>query len=226
MTLQRKGSFIRRVKDVAVGSTLSVAILSGGVFLQSCGSNQSSDYEETKVEETVYGKGIKSYITETSPGVFRVTDELEAPDGKSMAIVRYYDGHRDTLNPSSAKALIDKQIQTNTSSIGQDNSLANALLYGGMGYMLANTMGNSYLSNFRNSTVITQPTGKKDSTQYRRRGSTRSAARYYASGSLFRRSQTIQTSVAGSRKTITKTVRRPSTGRSGFFSRSRGSSGG
>jgi hypothetical protein len=222
MALQRKGSFIRRIQNVTVSSTLAVAILSGGMVLQSCGSNQTSDYEEQQVNETVYSKGIKTYITETAPGQFKITDEMESPKGESMAIVRYYDGHRDTLNPMAAKALIDKQIQSNTSSIGGDNSLANALLFGGMGYMLANTMGNSYLGNFRNSTVVGKTTGK-DTTRYRTRAGVGAVSRYYMTQGLFNRSQQLQTSVGSTKQTITKTVRRPASGRSGFFSRSRGS---
>lgn len=220
MTPQRKGSFIRRVKDIAVSSTLSLAIFSGALSLQSCGNNQSSDYEEQEVAETVYRSGIKSYITEVSPGEFKITDEIVVPKDSSMAFVRYYDGHRDTLTTASAKALIDKQIQENTSLIGQNHSLANALLFGGMGYMLANTMGNKYLQSFRNSTVESQRYGT-DTTRYRRHGHGSFFASYYLSRALFDRSQALHESVGRSKTTITKKVSRPVRGKSGFFGRLR-----
>jgi len=52
MTPLRKSSFIRKVKDITVSSTLALAVLGNTVMLQSCGSSNQDDegdYEEVEV---------------------------------------------------------------------------------------------------------------------------------------------------------------------------------
>ena len=36
MTPQRKGTFLRRAKDITIGSTLAVAMLASGIILPGC----------------------------------------------------------------------------------------------------------------------------------------------------------------------------------------------
>ena len=201
MTLQRKGSSIRRVRDIAVSSTLALAVLTGAPLLQSCGGgNREETYTR---EETTFSRGVKTYITEVEPGVFKVTDEVPAAADSSVAIVRYYDGHRDTLNTASAKALIDNEINTRQASVGQGFSLGNALLYGGMGYLLATTLNNNRYASHRQ--------------QY-------GGSRFYANPSTYQRAQTIGQQISSSRSTRTVSGTRPARGRSGFMgSRSGGS---
>jgi hypothetical protein len=201
MTLQRKGSSIRRVRDIAVSSTLALAVLTGAPLLQSCGGgNREETYTR---EETTFSRGVKTYITEVEPGVFKVTDEVPAAADSSVAIVRYYDGHRDTLNTASAKALIDNEINTRQASVGQGFSLGNALLYGGMGYLLATTLNNNRYASYRQ--------------QY-------GGSRFYANPSTYQRAQTIGQQISSSRSTRTVSGTRPARGRSGFMgSRSGGS---
>lgn len=204
MTLQRKGSSIRRVRDIAVGSTLALAVLTGAPLLQSCGGG-NQDREETYTrEETTFSRGVKTYITEVEPGVFKVTDEVPTAADSSVAIVRYYDGHRDTLNAASAKALIDNEINTRQASVGQGFSLGNALLYGGMGYLLATTLNNSRYAAYRQ--------------QY-------DGSRFYTNPSTYQRAQTIGQQISSSRSTRTVTGTRPAGGRSGFFGGRSGSRG-
>lgn len=201
MTLQRKGSSIRRVRDIAVSSTLALAVLTGAPLLQSCGGNNR---EETYTrDETTFSRGVKTYITEVEPGVFKVTDEVPASADSSVAIVRYYDGHRDTLTTASAKALIDNEINTRQASVGQGFSLGNALLYGGMGYLLATTLNNNRYASYRQ--------------QY-------DGSRFYTNPSTYQRAQTIGQQINASRSTRTVTGTRPAGGRSGYMSgRSSGS---
>lgn len=194
MTLQRKGSSIRRVRDIAVSSTLALAVLTGAPLLQSCGGgNREETYTR---EETTFSRGVKTYITEVEPGVFKVTDEVPAAADSSVAIVRYYDGHRDTLNTASAKALIDNEINTRQASVGQGFSLGNALLYGGMGYLLATTLNNNRYASYRQ--------------QY-------GGSRFYANPSTYQRAQTIGQQISSSRSTRTVSGTRPARGRSGFM---------
>jgi hypothetical protein len=199
----RKGSFIKSVKDIGIGSALALALLSG-VALSSCSSNE--DDEAYSYEETTYGKGIRSHIKEIKPGEFRITDEENVGADSTMAIVTYLDGHVDTLSTTAAKALIDNEIQNNRSSVGHHSGLSSMLLYGGMGYMLGRNSSNAYMNNYRTDPNVS-------------RG-------FYSNPATYDRSQNIVRQVDASRSTRTVTSR-PSAGRKGFFGRSSsGRSGG
>lgn len=202
MTPLRKHAVLRRVKDITLSTTLSVALLTGTISLQSCGSNQSEEKERT---ETSFGKGVRTYITETAPGNFKITDEVPAQPGQAGAIVSYADGHRDTLSVEAAKRLVDSDESTRTyrdnpSAYGgmHHNGLANVLLWGSLGYML----------------------GRNNSGQYAN-DRQRYGSGVYANPGAYQRSSQLGDNIRGSR--VTRTVR-PSGGRSGFFGggRSRG----
>lgn len=221
MTVIRNNSFIRKVKDISISGSLALAILGNSVMLQSCGSSNSSgdeDYEEVEA----YTKGVKTYISETEKGEFKITDEVEVPADSSVAIVTYLDGKKETLSTKAVKALIDNNIKTNSASIGQSNNLSNALLFGGMGYLLAKTISPNY-ANYRPD--LNPKTNNSTDSTYRRRHHSGFfyypiMSRYYSSQSSFQKSSGIHESIGNSR-TITY---RPAGGRSGFF-RSTGRSG-
>ena len=225
MTVIRKHSFIRKIKDISISGSLALAILGNSVILQSCGSNESSkgeDYEEVEV----YTKGVKTYISETSPGQFKITDETQVPADSSVAIVTYLDGRKETLSPQAVKALIDSDIKNNPTTIGQNNALPNALLFGGMGYLLAKTMSPNY-ANYRPD-LNSKTKNSSDTTQRRRHHSGGffffpMMGRFYSNQTAFQKSSGIHENI-GSSRTITS---RPVSGRSGFFrSTGRGGFGG
>ncbi|MFT4031912.1 MAG: hypothetical protein QM669_05800 [Siphonobacter sp.] len=197
MTLIRKGTFIRKAKDITIGSTLTMAVLTGSVVIQSCGSSNETEYETR--EETSFSKGVRTYITEVEPGQFKITDEVSVPADSSRAIVRYYDGHRDTLTAQAAKALIDREVINNPHYVQGHHGLGSALLWGGMGYFLANSLQN------------------RQYQQYYDRE--RNRASYYSNAGIYTRANQVQDEVRSSRTTRTIRTSRPSKGRSGFFSR-------
>jgi hypothetical protein len=203
MTQLRKGSFIKKAKDIGMAGALALAVLSG-VGLTSCSSGD--DEADYSYEETTYGKGIRSHISEVSPGEFKIISEESVPVDSSAAIVSYLDGHKDTLNPTAAKALIDQEIRNN-SNMGHHSGLSTMLLYGGMGYFLGRNSGNSYMNNYRD---------RQDPN--RSRG-------FYASSGAWASSRNAVQAVDASRSVRTVTTR-PSGGRKGFFGRSSGRSGG
>lgn len=225
MTVIRKHLFIRSIKDISIRGSLALAILGNSVMLQSCGSGESSgneDYEEVEI----YTKGVKTYIAETAKGQFKITNETEVPADSSVAIVTYLDGRQETLSPQAVKALIDSDIKNNPTTIGQNNALPNALLFGGMGYLLAKTMSPNY-ANYRPD--LNLKTKNSSDTTLRRRHHSGGfflfpmMGRFYSNQSAFQRSSNIHENIGGSR-TITS---RPVGGRSGFFrSTGRGSFGG
>ncbi|MDQ1089532.1 hypothetical protein [Siphonobacter sp. SORGH_AS_1065] len=202
MTPTRKGSFVRKTKDITIGSTIALALLTGSVALQGCGGSNEQQYEEKR--ETTFSKGVRTYITETSPGEFKITDEVSVAADSSQAIVRYYDGHRDTLNAQSAKALIDREVVDNPQYHAGHSGLGSALLWGGMGYFLANSLNNRRYQQYY---------GRPDEEQQR--------SRFYSNSSAFRRSNDVRQEVQSSRSTRIVKTSRPSSGRSGFFGGSR-----
>jgi hypothetical protein len=205
MTPTQKDAIIRRVKDITLGTTLSLALLNGSVMLQSCGSNHNDDrYSESEEggQSERFNKGVLSYITETSPGNFKITDEQQVGPERAGAIVNYFDGHRDTLSVAAAQALVRNDESTsryfnNPATYGQHHrsGLANALLWGGLGYMIGrqSSRGSNYDYDRRYSQGV------------------------YSNPSVYARSENIGREVSRSRVVTS----RPSRSRGGFFSRGR-----
>lgn len=195
MTPLRQRAVLRRVKDITLSTTLGLALLNGAVLLQSCGNN-NADSEQTEQTESSFGRGVRTYITETSPGTFKITDEVPAEPGQAGAIVNYADGHRDTLSVEAARQLVQTNESTRTylnnpGAYNHSNGLANVLLWGSLGYML----------------------GRSTAPQYRDYDR-RYGSGVYANSSVYNRSSQLRENVRTSR--VTRTVR-PSGGRNGFF---------
>ncbi|MES2730427.1 MAG: hypothetical protein V4714_01720 [Bacteroidota bacterium] len=160
---------IRRVKDITIGSTLSLALLGGMGLMQSCGNDEQNREEET---ETVYTKGVQTYIEETEKGVFKITDEKTVDPNDSKVFITYLDGRRDTLNLEEARRIVDQRENHNQGqSYHHESGLSNVLFYGGMGYL----MGRSFNS---------QPNPA-----------------YYANPNVYQRSQSNATTLSRSKMT-------------------------
>jgi hypothetical protein len=205
MTLLKKGSFIKKAKDISINSALAFAILSSGMMMPGCSSND--DESAYSYEETTYSKGIRSHIKEVKPGEFKITEEESVDADKSVAIVTYLDGHTDSLSTAAAKALVDEEIRTNQNYVGHHSGLSSMLLYGGMGYLMGRNGNNGYINTYRD----------------RDGGAT--ARGVYSNPDTYSKSQGVVRDVNASRSTRIVTSR-PAGGRSGFFGRSTGRSGG
>jgi hypothetical protein len=218
MTPQRQHAVIRKVKEITLGSSLLLSLLAGNTLvLQSCGNGQNGaegEYEEVEA----YKKGVKIYLNETAAGVFKITDEQETDVEHSMVQITYLDGHSQTLTAEQAKQIIDAELQSNKAQIGKTDGLANAMLYSGMGYLLAKTMAPNY-SQYRPDMQPQVLVNKADSTHkthvYHNRGHFFPLLfwRYYSSPAVFDRSTAVHNSINNSRFT----THRPVGGRSGFF---------
>lgn len=193
MTPIKKSTFIKKVKDITIGGALAVTLLGSTIGLQSCGSGSNSEKEE------VYTLGVRTYVAETEKGVFKIMDEEEVPVDSSQAIVTYLDGKRDTLSPQVVKSLIDKDVRNNPHEVGQGFNLSNALLYGGMGYLLARTLSPNY-NNIRRES----PSG------------------FYQNPSTYQKANGIQQNIGNSRTMVS----RPTGARSGYMRASSGRSTG
>ncbi len=212
--MNQNKTYIRKVKAISLSSSLAIILASaGGLALQSCSS--SGDEADYEIEEK-YTQGVKTFITETEPGKFKITDEQTVPADSSRAIVTYLNGKVEELSKEQSKVLIDNEIAKNGTQVGQGFGLGNALLYGGMGYFLARTLSPSY-GRYR-------PEYRED--QNRTSGGSAyvsNARRYYSNDNAYTRANSATASMAKSR-TFTS---RPSSSRGGFFGgRSSGRSGG
>ena len=193
MTVVKK-NILRKVKDIAVGSSLCMILASG---LVACGSNDGSTEGSYDTEE-VYTQGVKTYIKEVSKGEFKITEEKQVPIDSAAAYVTYLDGKTEIINPKLAKELIDENMN-NTQNYGHRSGLSNVLLYGGMGYMFARMSGNNnayagYRQNYdRNNSGGTSV--------------------FYSSPKVYEQSQAVHRNVGSSRVSSS----RPSGSRSGFF---------
>ena len=205
MTPKRKGTVVKTVKDITIGAALTGALLNGGMMLQSCGGSDEKQQQETPYK----GRPVKTYITEQKPGEYKITDEVAVSSAaEAGAIVRYLDGRRDTLTVAEAQRLVKTDSTTRDyynnpnhyhSHRHHSSSLSNALLWGGMGYML----------------------GRNNNSQFYNEGRERQySSGAYANSSVYQRSSGIHESYHSHRKSMAS---RPSSSRSGFFSRSRSS---
>lgn len=217
-TLQKP--FIKQIKDISISSSISLALLGLGAFTQSCNSNNSSEsYDEYEEVET-YTTGVLSYIKETEKGVFKITKEQNVSADSSGAIITYLNGTTQKLSTTQAANLIDKHIANHSTEVGQNNSLANALLFGGVGYFLGKTGKSNYNSFFAERDYASQDNGYSQETPRdtaARRTTTRrhhsNFSRFYT-GSRAYQSRTYTTEHVNASRTITS---HPSGGHSGFF---------
>lgn len=206
----KSNTFIRKAKDIGMSSALAILLLGQGVAFQSC-SGSSDDEADYEISEK-YTRGVKTFIKETAPGEFKITDEIEVPADSSQAIITYLDGHQEVLTKEQSKDLIDKEINTNQAGIGHHNGLSNVLLYGGMGYFLGRTMSPGY-------SAYRQDLGRDNRNSSGYYGGGVNRGQYYSSESAYQKSNTVHESISRSRTVVS----RPSGGRNGFFgSSSRG----
>ena len=210
MTPLRQRAIIRQVKHISISSVLTISLL-GSPMLQSCsssGNNDDGSYEEVEV----YEKGVRMYISETEKGVYKITEEIPVQTDSSVAIIKGLDGKEFRLSPEAAKKMIDAEIVANPDKMGQSASLSNALMYGGMGYLLARTVSPNY-SSYRpdmNNNVYPGDKNRSDTTRRRRSGF---FGMFYMTSRIFNQSTGVRNSIETSRAVHT----RPAGGRSGFF---------
>jgi hypothetical protein len=105
MVSVKKGAFIKKVKNITIGSTLSLLLIGGSTAVISCGGGKEE-------HEEAYAKGVQTYIKEEEKGVFKIIDEKAAEPSETKAFVEYFDGRKDTLNPDQIKGLIKSQVDT------------------------------------------------------------------------------------------------------------------
>ncbi|MBC7920527.1 MAG: hypothetical protein H7Z75_05495 [Ferruginibacter sp.] len=185
----RKHAIIRRVKDITIGGTLSLALLGGTGVMQGCGGGR----DERQETETVYTKGVQTFIEETEKGVFKIADEKTVDPEDSKVFITYLDGRRATLNLEEAQQIVGQREEGNGQGQGYNNGgyyhqsgISSLLLYGGMGYLMGRSL------------------------------STPPNPAYYSNPAAYQRSQQNATTLSRSRTTA------PTNSRSGYFGRSRG----
>jgi hypothetical protein len=189
MVLVKNGLFIKKVKNITIGSTLSLMVFGGMSGIQSC-----SKGKEEQVE--VYTKGVQTKVIEESKGVFKVVDETVTEPENTKAFVEYLDGRKDTLNPDQIKNLIKSEVDTTkqwdeeeTKAKSEQNNAGYHPFHSGLGWLFwYSAMGHM----FGRSYAYTNP-------------------RYYANPDVYNRSRQTTSVLQGSR------TMRPAGSSSGFF---------
>lgn len=203
-------SFLQKANSIKLSASLAFIALGTSTLVTSCGSSESEgEYEEVDV----LTKGVKSYIQETNPGIFKISKEEQTKAESTEAIITYLTGQSKNISTSEAQIMIDEEIRQNPDSIGKVANLPNALLFGGMGYFLSNLPG-SKLDKYRNDDKIASNNSSKDSVSHRRNGGGLGFfPLFWLSRAAYSSGFRAQESMASSR---VRTMR-PVSGRSGFF---------
>jgi hypothetical protein len=210
MSLSQKNKFLQKANTITISAGLAFVVLGNASLLTSCGSNNDhDDYEEVDT----LTKGVVSEITETELGIFKINKETETQAANTEAIVTYLNGNKENISSSKAQIMIDQEIQNNPDSLGKIANLPNALLYGGVGFFLANLPG-SKLNQYRKDEKIAN-TNPNDTTRHYRngRGGMGFFPLFWMSRAAFYSGNRVQESMASSRVRTS----RPIAGRSGFF---------
>ncbi len=170
MPLIRKNALIRQVKDITVGSALTLSLLGTAPLLQSCNSGGSEQYE------TVYERGVRTHVREEAEGVFKITREEEVAPEQAGAVVTYRDGRTETLSVAQAQQIVREQADTTGQLASQVTGswestdttarqeqyrqghfgLGNVLFYGGLGYLMGRQMGMGPAAGFYNNPAAYQ----------------------------------------------------------------------
>ncbi len=205
-------SFLRKANSISISAGLAFIALGTSTLVTSCNNNGNSDGEYEEVE--VLTKGVKSYIQETAPNEFKISKEDQTETEKTEAIVTYLNGNTENISTSKAQIMIDDEIRANPNSIGKIANLPNTLLFGGLGYFLANLPG-STLSKYRKDTNIAQNGSREDSLAYRqsRHHGFGFFPMFWMSRAAFYSGNRVYETMATSRVRTS----RPISGRSGFF---------
>jgi hypothetical protein len=101
MTLKRKNAIIRKVKDITISTTLSLTLLGGSAFLQSCGEEE---------HEVVFTKSVQTYIQEVEPNKFQIVhEEVGEENQESKAYISYMNGTTKVLTIEEARQMLAQE---------------------------------------------------------------------------------------------------------------------
>jgi hypothetical protein len=203
-----KKSFVRQANKITISTGLAFVVLGGTGLVTSCGGTDEGEYEEVDV----LTKGVISSINETEPGVFKINKEEETQAANTEAVVTYLNGNIENISSSKAQMLIEAEIRNHPDSLGKVANLPNTLLYGGMGYFLANLPG-SKLGVYRKDDQIAS-TNNKDTLNHRSgRHGLGFFPLFWMSRAAYYSGSRVQENMVASRVRTS----RPISGRSGFF---------
>jgi hypothetical protein len=209
--MKNKNIYIKPAQALKISAGLSL-LISGTLILPSCSSSTSSEEADYEVSED-FTKGVKTYIKETEKGKFMITDEIEVPKDSSMSIITYLDGRVEKLDAVASKAKVEEEMRQNPNFHNSGFGIGNAILYGGMGYLLARTLAPNFGSY--------RPDYRKEEE---RSGGSRAATyasgsrKYYTNETAYQKANTVNEGISKSRTFVSK----PVNSRSGFGRSSRG----
>jgi len=194
-------------KNFSTESTWRRRLRRGGMYVAvaamlgaqtSCSNdNNGSDWEDVTVQEPT--KGVVTTLEENESGEYDIVDEQVVPNKEdARVIVRHKDGRIDSLTLAQARGLVQPQdtvAPQQNNGYHRSHGMGHVLWWGAMGYMMGRNMGSPV-----------------QSYVYRNGASTAGFMAGTGAADELRRSS------------VSRTVRMPAKGRSGFFRGFRGSS--
>ncbi len=184
------GSWQNRLKKGSL--FIAVAALIGGTT--ACGgSDNGSDWEQVTVQEPT--KGVVTTMEETQPGQYEITDEqmVESKDS-SRIIIKKLDGTVQTLNLDQAKAMVQATDTVAMHPHHRSHGFGSYIWWSAMGYMMGRNFGSPVYSGF-----------------YRNPGGFAPGSGSFGAGRSTSMGSELQ------RSSVSRTVMRPVSGKSGFF---------
>ncbi|GAB4112715.1 MAG: hypothetical protein OHK0057_07640 [Thermoflexibacter sp.] len=229
MTLKRKNAIIRKVKDITISTTLTLALLGSSAFLQSC---EEDEYE------VAFSKSVQTYIQEVEPNKFQIVhEEVGEENQESKAYISYINGTTKVLTIEEARQILEQEppdtlahlpdqtvVDSSTTSSFNDTSLDGNRTY--------RVNGNS---NAEASDLQTRTYSNGETQYYYHGGSNLSTLLYYsaignmlgrqhsyhAPAHFYHSSESYRRSFDNHRAVRSSMITRPRSTSSGFFSGSR-----
>jgi hypothetical protein len=227
----KKKLLLKKIRDINYKKGILFTLVGTNIaLLNGCGTEGNNDYEgeysdEEFEEVETFQKGVITEITENPKGVFSISNEKVTSLDSSKVVVTELSGNKRELQLTDAENIISTSL-VKTEEIGKNNSLGNALLFSGVGYILAKTTHPEF-SQYRpdiNKDLKPETVNSADSSKHTQRryhsggGSSWMLhywlwSRYYGNSGTFGNSQMVHNTVNNSRYTTF----RPVGGRSGYF---------
>jgi hypothetical protein len=124
MTPKRKNAIIRKIKDIGIGSTLILSLISSASLLQSCSEESSSDQSFTSSDYYADGspkESVQTYIQEVEANKFQIVhEEISTEYGDSRAYISYLNGTTKSFTLEEAQQLLAQQAPDTTVSVPQN----------------------------------------------------------------------------------------------------------
>ena len=141
-----KKSYLRKISDIAILSSMSVAIVMG---FSGCDDNKGTSAQELSKKQ-----GVVVTLQEQGDGSYKIIDEVPSHNGDTTIIVVDSNGNKRILSQDEVNSLvaeeerrIDNGTSTLTSGEGGGLGIGGAILASAAGALIGSYIGNKLFNN-------------------------------------------------------------------------------